>query len=303
MVSQLISKFHFTLTKSTLDESMAADSPCGDWEPYKEEKCFKIFDKVGLQTYEDAEKACHQQENSSSLISIRFLEEQEFVSNLLKTHKVPNDVWIGVKYTNNKYKWTDDSDLVFTNWAQGSPKNQSYHCVQLLSDESLLGKWSNVLCNRKNLVVCQKMQTLSLSQLQKIIYDIKKNPVPIGFIYVQLPNEKSPTEIWPWMIWSDVSSVYAGVFFRVTGGEAASFGKVQEEFLPHISSFNRKGYNGDTTFNLSIDVPDSGWSDEINLGAVKLGGGALFTNTLRFNVSGGEVRPRNMAIRVWKRTG
>ncbi len=35
---------------------MAADLPCGDWEPYKEEKCFKIFDKVPTQTYEDAEK-------------------------------------------------------------------------------------------------------------------------------------------------------------------------------------------------------------------------------------------------------
>jgi hypothetical protein len=43
---------------------MSVDSPCGDWEPYKEEKCFKIFDKVGLQTYEDAEKTCHQQDNS-----------------------------------------------------------------------------------------------------------------------------------------------------------------------------------------------------------------------------------------------
>jgi hypothetical protein len=113
MVSQLLSKFIFVLAKSTLDELIAADSPCGDWEPYKEEKCFKIFDKVGLQTYEDAEKTCHQQDNSSSssLISIRFQEEQEFISDFLKTNKIPNDVWIGVKYTNNKYKWTDDSQV------------------------------------------------------------------------------------------------------------------------------------------------------------------------------------------------
>jgi hypothetical protein len=61
-----------------LDKTIAADLPCGDWEPYKDEKCFKIFDSVGLRTYEDAQKACHQQENSSSLVSIRSLEEQEF---------------------------------------------------------------------------------------------------------------------------------------------------------------------------------------------------------------------------------
>jgi hypothetical protein len=56
---------------------MAVDSPCGDWEPYKEDKCFKIIEKAGLQSYEDAEKTCHQQENSSSssLISIRFKDE------------------------------------------------------------------------------------------------------------------------------------------------------------------------------------------------------------------------------------
>jgi hypothetical protein len=83
---------------------IAADSPCGDWEPFKEEKCFKIFDKAGLQSYEDAEKTCQQQENGSSLITIHFLEEQEFISNLFKTHKVANNIWIGVKYTNNKYK-------------------------------------------------------------------------------------------------------------------------------------------------------------------------------------------------------
>ena len=37
----------------------------------------------------------------------------------------------------------------------------------------------------------------------------KKNPFPIGFIYVQLPNEKSPTEIWPWVTWNNVTSDYA----------------------------------------------------------------------------------------------
>ncbi len=125
------------------------DSPCGDWEPYKEEKCFKIFDKEGLQTYTDAEKTCHQQESSSSLISIRSFEEQEFISNLLfKTHKVVDNIWIGAKYT-NKFKWTDDSDLVFTYWAEGSPKNKTDRCIQLNSDENSVGKWSDVFCNKK----------------------------------------------------------------------------------------------------------------------------------------------------------
>ena len=56
-----------------------------------------------------------------------------------------------------------------------------------------------------------------------------KNPVPINFTYVQLPHEKEPVEIWPWMIWEDVSANYSGVFFRVIVGEAAPFGQIQME--------------------------------------------------------------------------
>jgi hypothetical protein len=82
---------------------MAADSPCDDWEPYKDEKCIKIFDKVAAQ--EDAVKTCSQLESSSTLITIHSEEEQNFLSNLLfKVHKTVENVWIGAKYTSNKVK-------------------------------------------------------------------------------------------------------------------------------------------------------------------------------------------------------
>jgi hypothetical protein len=275
--------------------TIAADLPCGDWEPYKEEKCFKIFDKVGLQTYEDAEKTCHQQDNSSRLISIRFREEQEFITNLFKTHRVVDNVWIGAKYIINKFKWSDDSELVFTNWAEGSPKNKSDHCVQLQSDETTFGKWSDVLCDKKNLVVCQKRQTWSLSRLQEILLDVKLNPVPIGFIYVQLPNEKSPTEIWPWMTWKDITSAYAGLFFRAEGGNSVTFGNIQEENSPRLSKV--QNFNGYERTN-STDIQPGNWSPHIYSGGNSNG----TLQSLAFFVSSGEVRPRNMAIRVWKRT-
>ncbi len=263
---------------------------------------------MGLQTYEDAEKTCHQEDDSSSLISIRLLEEQVFIFNLFKTHKVLNDVWIGVKYTSNKYKWTDNSDLVFTNWAEGSPKNKTDHCVQFQSDETSFGKWSDVLCDKKNLVVCQRKQTLSLFQLQKILFDVKKNPVPIGFIYVQLPNEKSPTEIWPWMTWNDVSSAYAGVFFRVTGGEAASFGQVQQDNAPRLVEFN-SNFAANVNYSSQISqwnqtIPKGEWSDWSFTGRANgINSSFVWDVMSRFHVSGGEVRPLNMAIRVWKRDG
>src|SRR5699024_5951111 len=75
--------------------------------------------------------------------------------------------------------------------------------------------------------------------LKKQLQDLKQNLLPLGFTYVQLPKDKAPGEIWPWATWTDVSSTYAGVFFRVEGGAAAPFGTVQESnttTLSHIHS-------------------------------------------------------------------
>jgi len=297
-------------------------SPCGDWEPYKDEKCFKVLDKVG--TEEEVVKICSQQENRLTLITIHSKDEQDFLSNFLfKTHKVVDAVWIGAKYSSNKLKWADDSDLSFTNWDNGSPSNTADKaCVQLIPEGSSIGKWANAPCSKKNLAVCQKMQTWSHSLMQKTLLDarkelndtiedlrkqinnqqstihnLKQNPVPIGFIYVQLPTEKSPTEIWPWMTWNDVSYAYAGVFFRVTGGEAASFGQVQKENSPRLVRVNRYDLNIRTSS--AIDVFPNGEKSSIIDAEISRNR----DRGLQFTVSGGEVRPRNMAIRVWKRTG
>jgi hypothetical protein len=49
------------------------------------------------------------------------------------------------------------------------------------SAETSFGKWSNVLCNKKNLVVCQKMQTWSLSHLQKLLLNTIKKSISDWF--------------------------------------------------------------------------------------------------------------------------
>lgn len=36
--------------------------------------------------------------------------------------------------------------------------------------------------------------------------------VPIGFIYTQLPHQPEPPQIWPTVIWHDVSAEYDGLF-------------------------------------------------------------------------------------------
>jgi hypothetical protein len=125
---------------------------------------------------------------------------------------------------------------------------------------------------------------------------MRKSIVPIGFIYVQLPNEKSPTEIWSWMTLNDMSSIYAGVFFRVTGGEAASFGQVQEDNAPRLVKIDAiseiAGHTSSYSDNQSLSK--GSWSDIVWTGDVASDWKA--SRRIRFLVSDGEVRPRNMAI-------
>jgi hypothetical protein len=97
------------------------------------------------------------------------------------------------------------------------------------------------------------------------------------------------------MTWNDVSSAYAGVFFRVAGGEAASFGQVQGDNAPRLIGVYSR---------YCEKLRDNPTSESHLL--MKLGrrsgvtaGEPLFD--IDFEMSDGEVRPRNMAIRVWKR--
>jgi hypothetical protein len=281
---------------------------------------------------EEAEKTCKQEETSATLVIIRSKDEQEFLTNLVfKTHKVVDNVWIGAKYTSNKFMWIDDSELSFTNWVERSPKNKTDDgCVQMQSEEASVGKWIDEPCSKNNKVLCQKMQSWSLSRLQKTLLDarkelqdslenvtkqlnnqqsiinsqqttinnLKQNPVPIGFIYVQLPNEKSPTEIWPWMTWKDITSSYAGLFFRAEGGGSDTFGSIQSENSSRLTAVT-SAFN-DYVINVRKEIIPGSKSDMFFSGS---GCGGCTFYSLSFEVSGGEVRPRNMAIRVWKRTG
>jgi len=324
----------FVLSICYVGITMAQNSPCEDWEPYKDEKCIKIIDET--QPYDNAIKTCQKQENSSSLISIRSLEEQEFFSNLLfKTHKVVDAVWIEAKFSSNKFKWADDSDVRFTNWAEGSPSNTTDKaCVQMVSEGSSIGKWLDEPCSKKNLVVCQKMQSWSLSRLQKTLLnarkelqdsledvrkqlkesqedrkrlnssleDVKKNPVPIGFIYVQLPSQPEPKTLWSMVEWKDVTSEYAGLFFRAEGGGSAAFEQIQNENSPRLTAVTATSH---ANSNVADFVEDTRIVIAAGETSKKVHSGDHHTwpaMSLSFEVSGGEVRPRNKAMRIWKRT-
>lgn len=284
------------------------ENSCGDWEPYREEKCFRVIENANTQSFSDATKTCATY--NSRMITIGSKNEQTFLENYLFNKKaIVDNVWLGGKndsvYSNQRvYRWQDGSNLTFTNWENGYPKDRSVDsCIQMNSDKEVQGKWTNEPCARKNLVVCEKKQTWSLEKIQTLLVQTMQNQVPLGFIYVQLPYEKSPQEIWSGMTWTDISYIFDGVFFRVASGKAASFGTVQEEFSPYIDEIKYE-YIWD-----SVDAPHyvkiprtGGWSGKIENALINSGNGREYRGYHNFHFAAGEVRPKNMAVKIWKRT-
>jgi hypothetical protein len=57
-----------------------------------------------------------------------------------------------------------------------------------------------------------------LNQTEKRLFDLQNNPILIGFIYTQIPDQPEPYTLWPRVEGRDITSEYAGLFFRAEGG-------------------------------------------------------------------------------------
>ncbi len=319
---------------------MLANNVCGDWEPYRDKKCIKLINnKNSLQSFDEAEKSCASSENSN-LISINNQDEQSFLENyLFKKKCVIENIWLGAKSDSHShvFHWTKDGRLLsgFSNWAPGNPKTNcsstAENCLQMHAEDELRGRWSNEPCAKKNLVVCERRQRWDLEKMQQLIEQMQengeklqktndilkeqveklsKNLVPLGFIYVQLPHQKSPQEIWPMASWTDDSAQYDSTFFRVAGSKSAPFGSVQEEFSPYLDEIKFDECKGahycTTTPYLSLwDIKlrhSGGWSPHVMSASLSRGESDWYKSFLQFHIAGGEVRPTNMAIKVWRRS-
>ena len=136
-------------------------SACDDWVEFKEEKCIKVFASNSLQTYEDVKKICSGQGSASSMININSVEEQKFMEQLLfDQNKIVDYIWLGAKRDpqTKEFKWNDGkgSKMSYENWLKIDNRSD-YDCVDMISDEEFKGKWINTNCNKKNVVVCEKL--------------------------------------------------------------------------------------------------------------------------------------------------
>ncbi|KAH9388472.1 hypothetical protein TYRP_023441 [Tyrophagus putrescentiae] len=153
---------------------------CGgdDWAPFTEAKCIRLFALAGAQSHKEAGKICAL-ENGARLVTVQSPAEQAALEHYLSTQKKANssvmteDLWLGgsdelydqyhlPQYNSSSFTWDRDSNqkkapLTFTNWALDQPKKPwskfENTCIKLHAD---CGKWSNELCARRHLVICEK---------------------------------------------------------------------------------------------------------------------------------------------------
>lgn len=152
------------------------------------------------------------------------------------------------------------------------------------------------LARRATEISSMNMSYLALAKKQQDdLTLVKKALVPIGFIYTQYPNQSPPNLLWPDFRFQEVTNNYAGLFFRAEGSGSAPFGQTQAANQSEIASIwtqciNNVGYRGRA--HKEDAVTPGVWS-------VSVCGSAL--HDMRVFKTRGEVRPKNTAIKIWKR--
>ena len=285
--------------------SLGNSGNCGeDWISYSDTKCFKVLDIKGSET--EGKAKCSKLDMSSTLITIGSLNEQKFIEKLVQKYNTLSDrVWIGLEWNDNSFKWMDGSDVSYEDWDENAVKNGNNKCVQMSLSNSELGKWIDDDCTRKYLIACQKKQssktvmTQQINNLTKVVENLSLEVIPIGFLYTRFPYQSSPDVLWPNMKWTEVTQSYAGLFFRAEGNGSLNFGHTQQDNAPHLTGVGTLKNNGANPI-IPIDTKIGGTSGWIYTGDGNVNDKRIFLN---FKMSGGEVRPKNMAVKIWKRTG
>jgi hypothetical protein len=115
-----------------------------------------------------------------------------------------------------------------------------------------------------------------------------KGYLPIGFVYFQLKGQPAPEEIFAGT-WENISAQYAGLFFRVEGGNASAFGSGSQGMMieSHTHTY-REALGGQSSFKEG---------DSYNNFLERV----ILSNKNTEPTGGTETRPVNTTIRVWIR--
>lgn len=113
----------------------------------------------------------------------------------------------------------------------------------------------------------------------------------VGTVYIQFPGRTAPGTLWGGTTWSNISSSFAGDFFRAEGGNASAFESGEQAFAMETHTHS---YVKPTSFsNRGTSATDP---TATCLGQTSANTGGATGNTAN------ETRPVNRTIRIWVRT-
>ena len=140
---------------------------------------------------------------------------------------------------------------------------------------------------------------MARKELYAAVKDLRDNPVPVGFIYVQLPHQPEPSELWPTVKWTQVTSQYAGRFFRAEGGDSSSFGYSQDDALQGHS--HQYAYYSCDSGKVYYDYGDHSGYAKYCSSSIYSTGDIASKSGYGSPRTASETRPVNYAVRIWKR--
>ncbi|RWS21676.1 macrophage mannose receptor 1-like protein [Leptotrombidium deliense] len=152
----LIVIFHLNIVK-------AVNECPTNWANYRD-KCFTTV--IGKTTQHDSLVKC--QEMNASLVTIRSVEENKFITNYIKA-KSMTGFWLGASRQNGNhhYTWTDGSELTYTIWEKSHPLNNDYTKCAYITEDSF---WVSYPCDIGNFdTICEKRVQYDCSNMAKYV--------------------------------------------------------------------------------------------------------------------------------------
>ncbi|XP_070535377.1 macrophage mannose receptor 1-like [Ptychodera flava] len=151
--SFICKKFIHNVDPITHPPTTPIPGPCPTGWVEFDNKCYRFYgvdDASERYNWSSARNSCRSLR--SNLVTIHTKETQNFLYSQMCSAKSP--VWIGLSNAGNKlkYRWTDDTTLTYTNWANDQPYTYGTTCVQI-KDGS--GEWNGEYCRSKRAWVCQ----------------------------------------------------------------------------------------------------------------------------------------------------
>ncbi|CAG2109467.1 unnamed protein product [Medioppia subpectinata] len=289
---------------------------CPDKWTATEHHCYRHV--VGaVATEAEAKSACAALASGSVPVTVHNNEDNTELRHFLGT-SVDTSFYIGLEYKPGtpvgQWDWLDSGNArTFHLWDNTADASGLLPCAFINMVKGVMSGWLTNDCKQPmRSMVCQipvrslnmlyeKMEKLT-NELQQVKHQV--GSVPIGFIYVQLPHQNDPGQIWGTESkWTDVTASYAGLFFRAEGGGSAAFNPsgvtVQESHVFNKFTIETIGLKN-VSHNGQSETRTSELKEQIKSGEI-VPEDALYKLNMYIDIK--NAHPQNTAVKIWRRSG